>query len=103
MANRFATGKIALGICDRCGLTYYLKELRKEIVKGKINNLKVCPDCFDPDHPQLHLGELPIDDPQALRDPRPDQADYGDSRAQIVPILGVISFGRVGQVTVSTT
>ena len=103
MANRFATGKLALGICDRCGLTYYLKELRKEIVKGKINNLKVCPDCFDPDHPQLHLGELPIDDPQALRDPRPDQADYGDSRAQIVPILGVISFGRVGQVTVSTT
>ena len=103
MANRFATGKIALGICDRCGLTYYLKELRKEIVKGKINNLRVCPSCFDPDHPQLHLGELPIDDPQALRDPRPDQADYGDSRAQIVPILGVISFGRVGQVTVSTT
>ena len=84
MANRFATGKLALGICDRCGLTYYLKELRKEIVKGKINNLRVCPSCFDPDHPQLHLGELPVDDPQALRDPRPDTGEEA-SRELTIP------------------
>ena len=72
MAQRFAVGKIALGMCDRCGFEYYLKELRAEIIKGNITNLRVCPTCFDPDHPQLHLGEYPIDDPQALRDPRPD-------------------------------
>jgi hypothetical protein len=103
VANRFATGKIALGICDRCGFEYYLKELRKEIVKGTVNNLKVCPECFDPDHPQLHLGEFPVDDPQALRDPRPDSAGYAESRAQIIPVSSVISFGRVGAVTVTTT
>lgn len=84
MANRFASGKIALAICDRCGLTYLLKELRNEVVKGNITNLKVCPSCFDPDHPQLHLGDLPVDDPQALRDPRPDTGEDA-SRELTVP------------------
>lgn len=84
MANRFASGKIALAICDRCGLTYLLKELRDEVVKGNITNLKVCPSCFDPDHPQLHLGDLPVDDPQALRDPRPDTGEDA-SRELTVP------------------
>lgn len=71
---RFAAGRIAIGICDRCGFQYLLKTLKKETVKGKLNNLKVCESCFDPDHPQLHLGEYPVDDPQALQDPRPDAA-----------------------------
>jgi len=84
VANRFASGKIALAICDRCGLTYLLKELRDEVVKGNITNLKVCPSCFDPDHPQLHLGDLPVDDPQALRDPRPDTGEDA-SRELTVP------------------
>jgi hypothetical protein len=79
MANRFASGKIALAECDRCALTYELHELQEEIVKGNPNGLKVCPSCFDPDHPQLHLGEYPVDDPQALRDPRPEKG-LDDSR-----------------------
>ena len=102
MSNRFAAGKKAIGICDRCGLTYKLKQLRKEVVKGKIVNLLVCPSCFDPDHPQLHLGDRPVDDPQAIRNPRSDQAGYGQSRAQISPAWGTISIGSVGNVTVST-
>lgn len=85
MSTRFASEKNALGICDRCGLPYALKKLRKEVVKGKIVNLRVCPSCFDPDHPQLHLGDKPIDDPQALRNPRSDAAELDASRELNVP------------------
>jgi len=72
MGNRFASGKNAIAECDRCGQRYKLKILRKEIIKTKNYNLLVCPQCWDPDHPQLQLGMYPVDDPQGLRDPRPD-------------------------------
>jgi hypothetical protein len=35
--------------------------------------LLVCEECWDPDHPQNHLGREPVNDPQALRNPRPDK------------------------------
>ena len=72
MGNRFAAGKHAIAECDRCGQRYKLKELKKQVVKTKTYNLLVCPTCWDPDHPQLQLGMYPVDDPQALRDPRKD-------------------------------
>jgi len=74
MGNRFASGKKAISECDRCGQRFLLKKLKKEIIKGKNFDLLVCPECWDPDHPQLHLGEFPVDDPQALRNPRPDRS-----------------------------
>jgi len=74
MGNRFASGKWAIAECDRCGQRYKLKQLRKEIVKTKNYDLLVCPECWDPDHPQLQLGMFPVDDPQGLRDPRPDRS-----------------------------
>ena len=74
MGNRFASGKKAISECDRCGQRFLLKKLKKEIIKGKTFDLLVCPECWDPDHPQLHLGEFPVDDPQALRNPRPDRS-----------------------------
>jgi hypothetical protein len=49
-----------------------LKELRIQIVKTKPFQIKVCRSCWDPDQPQLSLGLYPVDDPQAVRDPRPD-------------------------------
>jgi hypothetical protein len=49
-----------------------LKELRIQILKTKPYNIKVCRSCWDPDQPQLSLGLYPVDDPQAVRDPRPD-------------------------------
>jgi hypothetical protein len=72
MANQFAAGKRAIAECDRCGQQYKLKQLKREIIKTKLYDLRVCPECWDPDHPQLLLGMYPVSDPQALRDPRRD-------------------------------
>ena len=72
MPNHFASGRIAIAMCDRCGEQYKLKQLRTEIIKQRKYELLVCPECWDPDQPQLMLGTFPIDDPQALRNPRRD-------------------------------
>jgi hypothetical protein len=74
VSNRFASGKNAISECDRCGQRFKLKVLKTEIIKTKQYNLLVCPECWDPDHPQLQLGMYPVDDPQALRNPRPDRS-----------------------------
>lgn len=72
MANRFSSGKNSIAMCDRCGFQFKLTSLRKEIVKTKTFNTLVCPSCFDPDQPQLQLGMYPVEDPQAVRNPRRD-------------------------------
>lgn len=72
MPNRFASGKWAISQCDRCGFRYKLKQLRRLVIKTKNVNILVCPSCWEPDQPQLQLGMYPVDDPQALRNPRPD-------------------------------
>jgi hypothetical protein len=72
MPSKFASGKWAIAECDRCGQRYKLKELKNQVVKTKLFQVKVCPTCWDPDHPQLQLGMYPVNDPQAVRDPRPD-------------------------------
>ena len=74
MGNRFASGKNAISECDRCGQRFKLSVLKTEIIKTKNYNLLVCPACWDPDHPQLQLGMYPVDDPQAIRNPRPDRS-----------------------------
>ena len=72
MPNNFASGKKAIAECDRCGFRYKLKELKQLVIKTKNVNILVCPTCWEPDQPQLQLGMYPVDDPQALRNPRPD-------------------------------
>ena len=72
MPNQFASGKHSIAECDRCGQRYKLKELKTQTVKTKPFKIKVCPSCWDPDQPQLQLGMYPVNDPQAVRDPRPD-------------------------------
>jgi hypothetical protein len=72
MSNRFSAGKKAIAECDRCGQQFKLKKLKTEIIKQRRYELLVCPTCWDPDQPQLMLGTFPVDDPQALRDPRRD-------------------------------
>jgi hypothetical protein len=127
MANQFASGKHAIAECDRCGQRYKLKELRKLVIKQQIKDIKVCPNCWDPDQPQLSLGLYPVNDPQALRDPRPDVSYKNSGLDSIGSISGgsrifqwgwnpvggarddgltpndLAPEGQVGSVTVTTT
>ena len=86
MPSRYSSGKYAIAQCDRCDERYMLKDLKKEIIKTRLFNLKVCPECWDPDQPQLQLGMYPVDDPQAVREPRPDVSyiQSGTSGLQIL-------------------
>jgi len=96
VSNRFASGKHAIAECDRCGQRFKLKVLKTEIVKTKKYNVLVCPECWDPDHPQLQLGMYPVDDPQGLRDPRPDRSYVisGTNGLQIDPTgVGILGAG----------
>jgi len=72
MSSKYASAKHSIAECDRCGQRYKLVELKKQTLKTKLYNVKVCPECWDPDQPQLMLGMYPVDDPQAVREPRPD-------------------------------
>ena len=109
MATRYASAKKALGVCDICGFTYKLRELKTVVVKNRDTSTKACPECWDPDHPQLMLGAFPVDDPQAIRDPRPDNNQYAASRAQVIPVRSfvdsgaTVSTGFIGHVTVQVT
>ena len=105
MANRFSSGKHSIAICDRCSWTYKLSELRTEFVKTKERNILVCASCWDPDHPQLQLGMYPIDDPQAVRNPRPDSS-YPESReiwieSTVTQIFAVVQLGTGGTVSIT--
>ena len=62
----YALGKFAKGLCDRCAFEYKLSELREEW-----NGAKVCPDCYEPKHPQLEPLTATAD-PEALYRPRPN-------------------------------
>ena len=74
MGNKFSSGKNAIAECDRCGFRYKLAELKPLTIKTKVTNIIVCPSCWEPDQPQLQLGMYPVNDPQAVRNPRPDNS-----------------------------
>lgn len=99
MPNRFASGKYAIAECDICGWRTKLWTLQKLTIKTKQVNIKVCPECWNPDHPQLQLGMYPVDDPQAVREPRPDLS-YPQSRSYTEPPFGQQMALFVGQVTI---
>jgi len=77
--KKFATGKKAFGFCDICGFRTKLHKMKEVVVKRQGTNLLACPSCWDPDHPQNMQGEYPVNDPEALRNPRPDQSLSADS------------------------
>lgn len=72
MASKFSSGKYAIAECDRCSFRYKLKQLKRLVIKTKNINILVCPTCWEADQPQLSLGLYPVNDPQAVRNPRPD-------------------------------
>jgi hypothetical protein len=79
MPIKYASGKNAIAQCDRCNFRYPLKQLRRLVIKTKNVNILVCPECWEPDQPQLSLGLYPVNDPQAIRNPRPDSPSYYQS------------------------
>ena len=87
MPNRFASGKHTIAACDICGFRFKLKELRELVVKTKKVNMLACAACWTPDHPQLQLGMYPVEDPQAVRNPRPDR-NYVTSGTTVDGTLG---------------
>jgi hypothetical protein len=101
MSNRFASAKHSIAECDRCGQRYKLTQLKTLTLKTKNINIKVCPECWEPDQPQLLVGMYPVDDPQAVRDPRPDVSYLasGQSGLQIVNnnSNSPDAFGTVGE------
>ncbi len=74
MSNKFASGKNAISECDRCGQQFKLTALKEIIVRTRKTNVMVCPQCWEPDHPQNMQGMYPVQDPQGLRNPRPDKS-----------------------------
>lgn len=72
----FASGKHSIAECDRCGFQYKLSQLKELVIKTKNVNILVCEECWEPDQPQLSIGLYPIEDPQAVRNPRPDTSYY---------------------------
>ena len=67
--GRFASEKYAMGISDRSGAAYKLKDMRKEWT-----GMLVGKDEWEATHPQLTVVAPPAD-PQALRNPRPDRTE----------------------------
>lgn len=124
MANKYSSGKFAIAQCDRCGFRFKLSVLKRLTIKTKSVNILVCPECWEYDHPQLQLGMYPVEDPQAVRNPRPDLGYYvsgtgGDGGSRVIqygfdPVglsnpldlpmpNDLIAQGAVGTVTVSIT
>ena len=103
-----ATGKYAFGICDRTGFRYPINDLVYEFDNGKRTGLRVGRDVADRDHPQNFIGRIKTDDPQSLRDARPDRieplelqvgvARFDDFDAKISPI-----FAQDGTVSLTTS
>ena len=81
MSSKFTGGKHALGNCDVCGFQFKLNKLRDLFIRTKDSHVKACEECWNSDHPQNMQGMYPVNDPQAVRNPRPDtnleeQRDY---------------------------
>jgi hypothetical protein len=76
MTTQFASGRFAIAECDRCAFRFKLTVLKKLTIKTKNVSIKVCPECWEEDQPQLQLGMYPVNDPQAVREPRRDNSYY---------------------------
>ena len=80
----YAKGKQAYGICDISGFRYKLKDMKRTW-----DGLLVGPDQWNEKHPQLEPRKHTVD-PEALFNPRPDQAEDG-----IRDVLGSRGLGDV--------
>jgi len=102
----YARGKYAFGYCDRTGFRYPLSDLVPEFNNGVKTGFLVGRDVVDPDQPQNFLGRIKINDPQSLRNPRPDTS-LEESRGLFGfnPVWNDLQFmqAEVGTVTINIT
>ena len=102
----YARGKYAFGYCDRTGFRYPLSDLVPEFNNGVKTGFLVGRDVVDPDQPQNFLGRIKINDPQSLRNPRPDTS-LEESRGLFGfnPVWNDLQFmqSEVGTVTINIT
>ena len=122
MSSNYSSGKNSIADCDRCGFRFKLSQLKHIYIRLNDTNIKVCHECWEPDQPQNMQGLYPVDDPQAVRDPRPDLSfvpagQYSSRNIQWgwdpvgfnnqLQLAGLIDdlegTGAVGTVTVTTT
>ena len=96
MPIKYSSGKNSIAQCDRCGFRYKLKQLKRLVIKTKNVNILVCPECWEPDQPQLSLGLYPVNDPQAVRNPRPDLGYY------VAGLNGLQTLEQTGPLTSET-
>ena len=107
--GRYASDANAYGISDRSGFRYRLKDMRLEW-----NGFLVGEDEYEPKHPQLSPPNVPAD-PQALKNPRPEQNLVQQRNIQwgwnpvggstdngINPPNNLVATGSVGEVEVQT-
>lgn len=101
----YASGSHAKAVCDICGWDVNYKDLRPHITAQKPDGLKVCPECYDIDNPQLLVGKINLTDPQALYQPRPNSAEIPGIRAFVGfdPVIGLTCRVVMGQVRVTTS
>ena len=94
MASRFATGKRALAICDRCGLEVPYNLL---VPDGYKPNLRVHRSCRDEAHP----AEKQVDTTEgiALKNPRPNRDD--DSPGAVADHSGTAQAGSANTLTLA--
>jgi hypothetical protein len=71
----YVKGEYALGLCDKCGLRYKHKELKTEFNNGSQTGFLVCPECWSTDHPQNFVNRVDTNDPQTIRNARPDTGE----------------------------
>jgi len=98
----YASDKNAWGISDRSGFRYRLREMKREWTGALVG-----PDEYEPKHPQLYPPKVGPD-PQALRNPRPDQPEgltvyVGVPTVEAPYLERPRMVGKVGQVTVVTS
>lgn len=106
------SGKHTIGLCDRCSQRYALGDLKWEIVNSEQTGRRLCPECWDVDHPQYQLAKVKIGDEFTVRDIRPQndleqtiQYNWADMAGNVaIPRnVRVSAVGEVGTVTVVIT
>jgi|TARA_R110002020_G_scaffold355897_2_gene568578 hypothetical protein len=91
---RFASNKYALGISDRSGAAYKLRNMRKEWTGFLVGK-----DEWESKQPQLNPLKV-VGDPQALKNPRPDRTE--PAVEVLLPFNGFRSAGS-GTTTITVT